>query len=71
MNACKCNKKDSAAMVAIKSSAGVTTELNLRNPLHTNEGPTLVLKTQGRRHQKSQIGTPISVSDVLEYLRNI
>ena len=41
MNACKWNKKDLAAMLAIKSSTGVTTEVNLRVPL-------LVCNTQAR-----------------------
>ena len=31
------NKKNSAAMLAIKTSAGVTPEMNLRNSLHIGE----------------------------------
>ena len=41
-------KKSSAAMLAIKRSAGVTPELNVRNPLHVgkeaSKGSTLALK---------------------------
>ena len=34
----------SAAMLATKRSAGVTPEVNLRNPLHATERATLALK---------------------------
>ena len=53
-------------MLAIKRSAGVAPEVNLRNPLHARQEsmqargyrPNLVLKSQGRRHQKTKTGYP-------------
>ena len=52
------SKKGSAAMLAVKRSAGVTPEVNLRNTLHTDEkahkwGIHSDFETHGRRQQKS------------------
>ena len=48
------DQKSSAAILAIKRSAGVTPEVNLRNPLHTNEKACLwvAFETQHRHPQK-------------------
>ena len=56
-------QKDSAAMLAIKRTTGITTEANLRNPgqvgdkVH-NQKINPGFETQGRRHQKSNKGLP-------------
>ena len=34
------DQKGLAAMLTLKQSAGVTSEVNLRNPLHTKKGST-------------------------------
>ena len=54
-------KKSSAAMLAIKRSAGVTPELNVRNPLHVGKeaskgGFHPGFETERRCHQKSKHG---------------
>ena len=51
-------------MVAIKRSAGVAPEMNLRNLLHqvrkhTSEGIHPGFETQGRHHQKSKTGVSV------------
>ena len=48
-------------MLADKRSAGVTQEINLKNPLHTSDkahkrGIHPGFEAQGRRHQKSKTG---------------
>ena len=55
----------SAAMLAAKSSAGVTLEVNLRNPLYAgNEaykrGIHPGFETQGRRHWKYKTGVSVA-----------
>ena len=52
------DQKGSAAMLDIKRSAGVTLEVNLKNPLHTGKETCKQelhpgFETSGRRHQKS------------------
>ena len=58
-------QKDSAAMLAIKRSTGVTPEVTLRKRLHAGEeackqGLHASYETQGRRHQKSKTGVPVA-----------
>ena len=55
------NQKGSAAMLAIKMSAGVAPEVNVRNPLHTDEntlkqGIYPGFETQDRCNQESKTG---------------
>ena len=57
-------QKDSAAMLAIKRSAGVTPQVNLRNPYHTGDEAGKQethpgFETQGRCHQSK---TEVSVA---------
>ena len=47
-------KNGSAAILAFKRSAGVTPEVNVRNPLHT--GGEAGFETQDRRDEKSKTG---------------
>ena len=52
-------------MAAIKRSAGVTPEVNLRNPLHTGDKPKKGgihpdFGTQGRNQQKSETEVPVA-----------
>ena len=47
-------KNGSAAILAFKRSAGVTPEVNVRNPLHT--GGEAGFETQERRDEKSKTG---------------
>ena len=54
-----------AAMLAVKKSAGVTPEVNLRNPLHEGEeadkqGIHPSFETQGRRLQNSKTGVSVA-----------
>ena len=63
-------------MLAIKRSAGVVLEVNLRNPLHAGkearkQGIHPGYKTQGTRHQKSKTGilvVPQKMTDALQKL---
>ena len=50
------DENDSAAMLAAKRSAGVTSDVNLRIPLCTGNEVGKQGQTQGRHHQKSKIG---------------
>ena len=55
----------SDAILATKRSAGVTSEVNLRNPFHTDNESTQArdppwLSTQDRRHQKSKTGVSVA-----------
>ena len=52
-------------MLATKRSAGVTPEVNLRNPLHAGEkthkqGIHPGFETQGRHHQKFKTGVSVA-----------
>ena len=65
-----CGSKDLAAMLAGKRSAGVTPNMNLRNPFHTGEeehkqGSTLALKPREyvTRSPKQDICDPMKKSD--------
>ena len=42
------DKKDSAAMLSIKRSSGVTPDVILRNPLHTSEVSAEALKPRSK-----------------------
>ena len=60
-SACSCASKWNRNGLATKRSAGVTTRVNLINPLHTGDeahklGIHDAFETQGRRHQKSKSG---------------
>ena len=60
--------KGSPAMLATNRSAGVTPEMNLRNPFQagkiaSKQGIHPGFETQGRRHQKFKTG--VSVCEVL------
>ena len=62
-----------AAMLATKRSAGVAPEVNLRFPLHsgtkhTGKGIHSGFETQGRHHQKSEIGVSVAPkwTDILQ-----
>ena len=62
------DQKDSAAMLAVKSSAGVAPEVNLRNSLHAGkEVPGF--ETQDRHHQVQNRGISGSTkrTDVLQF----
>ena len=53
-------------MLATKRSAGVTLEVNLRNPLHADkktckQGIHPDFETQGRHHQKSRTGVSVAL----------
>ena len=52
------DQKGSTAILATKRSAGVTPEVNLRNPLYTSQVSTLALKH--RCHQKSKKGVSVA-----------
>ena len=57
-------------MLAAKRSAGVTPEMNLRNPSHAgdeayNSGIHPGFETQGRCHQKSKTGISVASQKVL------
>ena len=59
------DQKGSAAMLAIKMSAGVAPEVNLRNPFHTVEttlkqGIYHGFETWDRCHQKSKTGLAVT-----------
>ena len=59
------DQKDSAAMLAIQWSAGVTPEVNLRNLLHTGDetckrGIHSGFETTGRYHQMSIVGISVA-----------
>ena len=69
-------KKCLAAMLAVKRLTSVTSEVNLRNPLHSSEeadtrGIYSGFEIQSRRHQKSKTGLrgisgPTKRTDVLQ-----
>ena len=64
-------KSGSAAMLAIKRSAGVTVEMNLRNPLCTDEkvcrqGIHPAFEIQGRYHQKSKTEVQVAPQKALQ-----
>ena len=59
------DQKGSAAKLAVKSSAGLAPEVNLRNSLHTGDktcepGIHPGFETQGRHHQKSKSGVSVA-----------
>ena len=59
------NQKGLAAVLVIKMSAGVTPEVDLRNPMHTDkeackQGIHSGFETLNRRHQKSITGVPMA-----------
>ena len=61
------DQKGSAAMPAVKKSAGVAPEVNLRNPLHAGDEACKQemhpgFETQGRLHQKSKSGVPVALT---------
>ena len=72
-------------MLAIKRSVGVTPEVNLRNPLHSDTVANFVIyivcdvdeeackqrihETQGRCHQNSQIGLSVTLQRGLMYFK--
>ena len=66
------NQKGSAAILAIKRSAGIAPEVNLRNPLHTGDeaykrGIQPGFKTKTTHHQKSKTEVVrIKRTDVLQ-----
>ena len=54
-----------AAVLAIKTSAGVASQVNLKNPLHIGNGHASNgiqpgFETQVRRHQKSMTGISVA-----------
>ena len=62
--------------MAVKRSAGVAPEVNLRNPLHAGEEarkPAIHpgFETQGRRHQKSKTGVSVSPQKELASSKNL
>ena len=59
------DQKDSAAMPAVKRSAGVAPEVNLRNPLHAGDEACKEemypgFETQDRLHRRSKSGVPVA-----------
>ena len=65
-----CALNELATMLATKRAAGVTPELNLRNPLHAGDksckqGIHPGIETQGKYHQKSETGGPTKRTNVL------
>ena len=61
------DQKGLAAMLAIKRTAGITPEVNLRNSLHEGnkackQGIRPDFETQGRLYKKSNPGSGISVA---------
>ena len=59
-----CGPNGSAAMLAAKRSAGIASEVYLRNPLHTGDeackhGIHTGFETEARRHQKSNTGISV------------
>ena len=59
------NQKGLAAMLAIKRTAGVTPEVNLRNSLHEcnkacKQGIRPDFETQGRLYKKSNLGISVT-----------
>ena len=57
-------------MLTIKRSAGVTPEVNLRNPLHAGDkagklGIHHSFQTRGRRYQKSKAGVLVATQKEL------
>ena len=69
-----CGPNGSAAMLPAKRSAGIASEVNARNPLHTGDeackqGIHTGFETEARRHQKSQnldISGPTERANVLQ-----
>ena len=59
-----CGPNGSAAMLAAKRSAGIASEVYLRNPLHTGDeackhGIHTGFETEARRHQKFKTGISV------------
>ena len=69
-------KPSSATMLGTKRSAGVTQEVNLRNPLHTGDkackrGNYPDFETQSRHHQKSKTGVSVAPQKRTDALQKI
>ena len=59
-----------AVMLTAKRSVGITSEVNLRLPLHAGkiacmQGSTLVFETQGRHHKKCETGVSVAPNNIL------